>query len=266
MTPLMELVTIDPGLCGLVLTAANKVEHDDMTSIEDPKAAATLLGEIRLNKLAKTLPLIPERHMNVPPLNWSNYWMYLVGVAEVSQFICNYLEFGYLSSGAYTAGMLHDAGKLALLKLHPFGFQAITRYAAEKKISSREAERRHLGCTTRDLGVILAEHMGLPAVYSRVMRWIDHPDQATEHVDLVAMVSLARHVCLMNRVGQSGDPHPDGLGPISGTMAWQVLQPRLFPSFDLKKFEAQAHAYCLNLRQDLSGKVNRKLVLERAVA
>jgi hypothetical protein len=128
------------------------------------------------------------------------------------------------------------------------------------------AERRHIGCTSRELGVLFAEHTGLPAVYTDVIRWVDHPDQATQHTDLTAMVAIARHICLQNRVGQSVETSAEALQPISATPAWQVLQPRVFPSFDLKKFEAQAHAYCLNLRQALTGKTNRKLVVERAVA
>jgi HD-like signal output (HDOD) protein/ActR/RegA family two-component response regulator len=254
MTAVMELVSIDPGLCAQVLTAANKVEHDDMTVIEDPKAAVTMLGEIKLNKLAKALPLAYERHLNQTSLTWASYWMFLVSVAKMSEFICRYLEFTYLSGSAFTAGLMHDLGKLVLLRLHPFGFQAILRYAQEKRLPLHRAEKLHIDCTSRDLGVKFAEATGLPPLYTNVIRWVEQPNLATEHTELVAMVSLARHVALHNRLGHCGDTPGDSSPPIANTPAWRALQPSLFPSFDLKKFEAQAHAYCIELRKELSNR------------
>ena len=103
----------------------------------------------------------------------------------------------------------------------------------------------------------LAETQGLPKVYANVIRWIDTPALATEHMDLIAMVALARHVCMHARVGCSGDT-PAGEGALAATPAWSMLQPRLFPSFDLKKFEVQAHAFCLTVKNELSGQIGER--------
>ncbi len=261
-----ELIGSDPGLCAAVLTAANKVEREDMSVIEDPNTAAGILGEIKLQALAKSLQVCHERHMNLPPLTWTNYWMFLNGVSKVSQFVCNYLEFGYLGSQAQTAGLLHDLGRLVLLKLHPFGFQAMMRYAQEKKIPLHQAEKKHLGVSSRDLGVKFAELTGLPSIYISAIRWAERPDQATSDVDLVAMVSLARHVCLLNRVGYCGDTPGDLSLPLASTAAWRTIQPRIFPSFELRKFEQQAQAFCTELKQELSGKSRMRAMSDRAVA
>jgi HD-like signal output (HDOD) protein len=253
MSQAMDLVASDPGLCAQVLVAANQVEHDDMTAIEDPRAGASFLGELKLHTLGKGLPIACERHINLPPLTWSNYWMFQVAVGRVAQFICTYLEFSYLSGSANTAGLLHDIGKLLLLKVHPAALEAVTRYAREKKVSLPAAERKYLGCTTRELAAHFAQASGLPKVYADVIRWVETPESATENSDLVAMVALARHVCLHAHVGGSGDAGTNGQAAIATTSAWSVLQPRLFPSFEVKKFEVQAHAFCLTLRQELSG-------------
>jgi CheY-like chemotaxis protein/HD-like signal output (HDOD) protein len=253
MSRVMELAHEDPGLCAQILIAANRIEHDDLTSIEDPNTAVTMLGEIKLNSIAKSTLTIDEKYLQVGSLNWASYWMFLIGVAKLAQFISEYLEFRYLSSTAYTAGILHDIGKLLVLRLHPWSFSAIATYAREKKIMLHEAEKRYFGCTSRELAVQFAEQQRLPAVYCNVIRHVDSPEHATEGVELVAMVALARHVCLHNRVGHCGDTPGDASPPISSTQAWQVLHPRLFPSFDLRKFEAHAHAYCRELRMTLIG-------------
>lgn len=253
MSRVMELVQEDPGLCAQVLLAANRLEHDDLTWIEDPRSAVTLLGEIKLNALAKSTLTIDEKFLHVPPLTWANYWMFLIGVAKLSQFICQYMEFTYLAGTAYTAGLLHDLGKLLILKIHPWAFGAMATYAREKKIVLHEAEKRYISTTSRDLAVQFASLNRLPPVYTHVMRYVENPEATAENVELVAMVSLARHVCLHNRVGHCGDTPGDSSPPIANTPAWHVLQPRLFPSFDLRKFEAQAHAYCREMRVTLLG-------------
>lgn len=253
----MELAHDDPGLCVQVLLAANRLQEDELAPIEDPNAAVSRLGEIRLTVIAKTMLTVNEKFLAAPPVNWANYCMFLVGVAKVSQFICNYLEFQYLSATAYTAGLMHDLGRLLLLKLHPWSFIAISNYVRDKRLTLQEGERRFLGCTARDLAVEFAITQKLPPVYVEVMRNVETPEAAKQYAELVAMVSLARHVTLHNRLGNCGDTPGEACPPIASTPAWEVLQPRLFPSFDLRKFEGQAHAYCRELKQTLTGRQTR---------
>jgi HD-like signal output (HDOD) protein/CheY-like chemotaxis protein len=256
----IDLLSSDPGLCAQVLAAANKADHDAMTSIEDPASAATLLGEMKLHTLALALPVAHERHMHLPPLTWPAYWTFQMSVARLSRFICTYLEFDYLAGVAQTAGLLHDLGKLVLLKLHPFGLQAIVRYAREKKVPLAHAERKYLGCTTHDLALAFAEAGGLPSRFVEVIRWIEEPEQAAQHGELVAMVALARHLCIENHMGNWMEP-PRAPVSFAATAAWRALQPRLFPGFDLKKFEAQVHAQCIAMRQEFGGRVRSEALV-----
>lgn len=253
MSQVMDLVASDAGLCAQVLAAANGADHDEMSAIDDPRAAATMLGEIKLHALARALPIAHERHMHLPPLNAAGFSIFQMGVGKVAQFICTYLEMEYLGSQACTAGLVHDLGKLLLLKLHPFGFQAVVRYAREKKVALPVAEQKHLGCTLRELAALFAEKRGLPAPYRDVIRWVGQPDQAGANAELVAIVALARYFCLQHGVGCSGDPAEEPMH-LGSSAAWRVLQPRVFPSFEMKKFEVQAHQYCVSLRHELAGR------------
>jgi DNA-binding response OmpR family regulator/HD-like signal output (HDOD) protein len=266
MSQVMDLVASDPGLAVQILVAANKLEQDDLSSIDDVRTGASLLGEIKLNTLAKTLPVALERHMDLPPLTWPSYWTFQVAVGRVAQFVCTYLEFDYLKSNAYVAGLIHDLGKLLLLRLHPYGLQAIVSHAREKKLALADAERKFLGCTTQDLALHFATTCRLPAVYTHVIRWIDTPALATENMDLVAMVSLARHLCVQAHVGCSGEPARNAASPIASSPAWGVLQQRVFPSFDLKKFEAQSLAFCATLRSELTGQLQERKTLPAEAA
>jgi hypothetical protein len=195
----------------------------------------------------------------LPPLSAASFSIFQLGVAKLAQFICNYLELDHLASQAYTGGLLHDMGKLLLLKLHPFGFQAVVRYAREKKVSLPVAEHKWLGCTVRDLAVHFVETREFPAVYRDVIRHLGHPEAAGEHAELVAIVALARHFCLQQGVGCNGDP-AEAVLHVASTPAWHVLQPRVFPSFEMKKFEVQVHQFCISLRHELAGRTRVAMV------
>jgi HD-like signal output (HDOD) protein/DNA-binding NarL/FixJ family response regulator len=249
-----DLVAKDPALIAQVLIAANHLDHDEMTVIDDPRTAVGLLGNLKLAAMAKTLPVIPERHMHAPPITWVHFWMFQMGVAKLAQFTARYLEFELLASRAHTAGLMQDIGKLILLKLFPFGFPAMVNYAHEHHVPLHEAERKYIGCTTREIGERFARKLGLPGSFCNVIRWTEDPAQAGEDVELVGVVALARDLCLHNHVGFCGDTPKDTVPPLEGTAAWQVLRPRVFPSFNLKKFESDAHALCIELKQNLAGK------------
>lgn len=251
MVQVVDLVSNDPGLAVQILSAANLCEHDEMTAIEDVRAGAGILGEVRLNALSRRLPIAYERHAHVPPFTWANYWKFQAGVARIARFVCTYLDFGYLAGTTYTAGLIHDIGRLLLLHLQPHAFAPIVRYARERKLPLATAERRYLGCTTRDLAARFADLGLLPPVYANVLRWVERPEQAEADTEVVAMVSLARHICIQTQIGTCGDPGTPARLALAATPAWRVLQSRVFP--DVKSFEAQVHAQCQSLRAELNG-------------
>jgi HD-like signal output (HDOD) protein len=194
--------------------------------------------------------------MNVPPCTWTNYWMFQVGVARMARLICRYLEFESLQARAYAAGLMHDLGKLLLVHLHPLGFQAVLDYARRESVPLAFAEQKFFGCTTREIAAHFAEKHGLLPSYVNVMRWVDTPTEATNDVVLVATVSLAHELCRQNGIGWSGDTMGQDARPIAETPAWSILRERVFPSFDLEKFEAEAHAKSRQLKLELQGLAN----------
>ncbi len=257
LSPLMDRAEKDPGLAAQLLMAANLVrpnEANDADPIEDPRLCIGLLGEVRIAAIAGSLLQTEERRMHLPPCTWSHFWMLQIGVARMARYTCHYLEFYSMEARAYTAGLLHDLGKLLLLHLHPHGFAAILDHAQRHTLPLRKVEEMFLGCTTSEIAAYFAEKRGMPKSYCDVMRWAADPALATENAELVAIVALAHDICRQNHVGWSGDtPKKHGLA-LADTPAWQILSPGVFPSFDLTKFEAEVHAECRKLRQELHGR------------
>ena len=258
LAPLMDLAEKDPGLSAHLLVAANlnrRNEELDPEPVENPRLCVGLLGEIKLAAMAGGLLTADSRAMNLPPCSWTNFWLFQVGVARMARYTCRYLEYQSLESRAYVAGLLHDIGKLLFLHLHPFGFQAVIEHAQRANLPIAAAEKLFIGGTTRALAAHFAARHGLLPSYVNVMRWVDEPEGATDDAVLVASVSLARDLCRQNRLGWGGDHRAAGGRPIAETAEWKILSRAIFPSFNLEKFEAEAHAECREIKLELMGKL-----------
>jgi HD-like signal output (HDOD) protein len=256
-SPLMDLVERDPGLSAQLLIAANRVQaHADegASPIDDPRLAVGLLGETRLVALARSLVTVPEPQLRISSnFDWPQFWSFQNGVARLARLTCRSMEFHDLEPVAFTAGMLQGLGKLLLCWMEPVGFYTVLEYARTQQIPLADVERKFLGCTTNELAVHFAERVGLPRPYVNVMRWIDTPAQATEDIELVSVVSLARDFCRHNHLGSCGDPPHQHFPALEESEEWGVLRERVFLGFNMRKFELQAHAECHEARLALQG-------------
>lgn len=254
--PLMDLVARDPGLTAQMLVAANRAHPsaEEFNRIEDARLAVGQLGEVRLQEEARRLVVIDGRTFQLEPaLSWASYWTFQRAVARVAQLLCKELEFYSLEATARTAGQMHDLGILLLARLRPAGFQAILEHARTQRQPLRAVEQLYLGGTTPQLAAAFAEQVGLSRRFKNVLRWVEHPREATEDKPLVAIISLSRALCRENAVGTSGDPFLDHATPLEETPEWAILREGLYPSFNFSQFERKVHAYCEQLSAELSG-------------
>ncbi|AHF92998.1 histidine kinase [Opitutaceae bacterium TAV5] len=247
-----HLVLRDPGLAGQILISANRLNRDDGDAISSLRGAVGWLGNARLQALGRSLVTIDEE--NLAPLSWTQFWMFQVAVAHLAEFVCQALEQEHLARTAYNAGLMHDLGQLVLLKLHPYAFRAITRHARRHEVPRPVAERRFLGCEVREIGEAFALKHGLPAAYTEAIRCADQPENAIRHRDLVAVVALARHLCLRYQIGECGEWTGALARNPEDTTAWPILNERVFPGFNWRRFSLQAHARILRLKNELRGR------------
>jgi CheY-like chemotaxis protein len=252
----MEQVERDPGLAAQVLILANrgrKSEEAGAPPLDDVRLGVELMGELKLASMSRDLVTLEERLLQARPFTWARFWMFQIAVARTARQTCTYLEFHDMAAQAYTAGLLHDLGKLLLAHLYPFGWQAILAYSHQHNVPTAEAERKFIGCTARELADRFAQKHGLPTCYRQVMVCLEKPQEAIGYEELTAVVALARDLCRRNHVGHDGDRPRDHSVSLRETPSWRVLSSRVFPGFDLRKFEAQMHTACQEIKRELHG-------------
>ena len=244
MHPLMDLAERDPGIAFQMLQNANAVRQakkkDFSSFIEDARMCVNFLGEKRLGAVAKGFPRCCESFMYLnEDANWSSHLRFLLATANIAQFTCQEMEFLNIEGSAFMGALLHDIGKLLFLRVQPAGYIPVYLYAQENNVSIEESERLHMGISSRQMAIEFIENKCIPTKYKNVIRWVEQPEQATEDIELVSVVAIARYMCRLCKVGFSGEVSHHELLPLEHTRLWNSIQDRVFPSFNVGNFETQ---------------------------
>jgi putative nucleotidyltransferase with HDIG domain len=125
---------------------------------------------------------------------------------------------------AYSAGLLHDIGKLALRQVMPKSFARIVEEAKSQSRSTCTIERKHLGLDHTTLGKRLAQSWHLPEQITLAI-WLHHSDTMTISQEMgqariAQVVQLADSIARQCDIGRSGSYDlPDRTEQIAQSLA-----------------------------------------------
>jgi len=157
---LAQAVASDQALTAKLLRLANSAYYGYPRKITTVRDAVVLLGfrAVRSAALAScVIDTLPDRAANTDP---QKFWRFSVTVGMLAE-VLSHAHRRHMDE-AFTAGVLHNIGRLALDQHRPRELMAITTLAARKKVSIAQAEMAILGFTDAQLGGALAMHWNLP--------------------------------------------------------------------------------------------------------
>ena len=202
------LIKLDSGLASDTLRLANSAYFSGAMHCDSFTDAIVRLGFREMYRLATTK--IASRWLTNPAegYGWEpgDLYRHSLTVAVGADLLAKKL--GHVTPEiAYTAGLLHDVGKLALAYVCSARFEEIRRYQAEKKCSWREAESALLGYDHTEVAGALLRAWSFPSNLIAVVSFYPRPRlAAAEHRALVTCVHAAKHLalCLGTGVGEDG--------------------------------------------------------------
>ena len=157
---LAQAVASDQALTAKLLRLSNSAYYGYPRKITTVRDAVVLLGfrAVRSAALAScVIDTLPDRPSNTDP---QRFWRFSVTVGMLAE-VLSQAHRRHMDE-AFTAGVLHNIGRLALDQHRPRELMAVTTLAARKKVSIAEAEMAVLGFTDAQLGGALATHWNLP--------------------------------------------------------------------------------------------------------
>ena len=199
---IVDCIRYDQAITAEVLRLCNSAYFGLSRRVNSIDDATRLLGTAKVLQLvmsAHTQALLsrPQEGYGLIP---GALWEHSVAVALGSQHYARHLglhELGQL----FTAGLLHDIGKVVLNEFVAAEFAAIVDLVTRKQMSFLEAEQQVLGYTHPEVGIRLAEVWSLPEDIARCIRYHHTPDDLPEPDAVVDTVHLADATCLLMGIG-----------------------------------------------------------------
>lgn len=147
------LVNADPALTAATLRAANSAYSAPTTRVRTSREAIVRLGtkDTRRIVLAATLETTFD-NLAYAGLDLHELWRHLIGCAIAADDMATA---GAGHSEAFTAGLLHDVGRLAMAEQDPRRYADVAA-AARAGTATLEAERRYFGLTHIEWGQAVA--------------------------------------------------------------------------------------------------------------
>ncbi len=183
----------DQVLSAQTLKLCNSALFSGMVRIETLKEAVLLLGEEMLIKSVITAAVntyFSQTGTSGYSLCRGGLFFHAVSVASAAEEIARRSEISEPGT-AYTAGLLHDIGKVILDQYIADSAPLFFRELSLEHGDSQSAEKEILGITHNEAGGLLAEKWNLPEGISHVIRYHHDPQKKKEHKDLVYIVYLA---------------------------------------------------------------------------
>jgi HD-like signal output (HDOD) protein len=201
---LAQAISADQALSAKMLRLANSAYYGFPRRITTVRDAVILLGfrAVRSATLAScVIDAIPAGRQT----DRTAFWHYAVAVGLLAEMLAHTTRRHH--DEAFTAGVLHNIGRLALSQHRPEGLERARALAQQHDISVHAAEREIFGFTDAELGGGMALVWNFPAELAEAVAR-HHLDPA----DLPDPDSLAGYVVRARLFARSAGIH-DGLEP-----------------------------------------------------
>ncbi len=200
-----KIVAADPAMTAKILHVANSALFGLSQSVTAPSQAVSLLGIETIKALVLSVGIFQRYEGKT-----------MVGVS-VEQVLTHSLQVGQLAAriakresvdkhvaaDAFTAGVLHDMGRVVLAINRPDEYAAVIERSRAEPILLADAETELLGDSHAALGGFLLSLWGLPQSVIETVSW--HHDPAKSHDDRFTSLTA---VCVADAILDDGENGP----------------------------------------------------------
>jgi putative nucleotidyltransferase with HDIG domain len=179
----------DQALSARALRVANSPFYGVRQPIGSIHDAIVVLGFRAVSSLVTTAAL--TNFFKVPELAWfdqSTFWRKSLGTAVCCRKMASLV--GMDPEVGFTAGLLHDIGRLILVVCCPKQYQAVMVWRAEQDCFLFDAEKQILGVSHTQAGEALAKHWNFAPVVRDAIAY-HHTPPASSTATMVDLVHVA---------------------------------------------------------------------------
>ena len=193
-----QVVETDPSLTSRILKMVNSAYYGFQHNVASISQAISILGRNRIHQIligAVLGGVFGNMKNNV--FFMEDYWHQSVKTAILSRLLCKQSAISEQSEALFTAGLLHQIGRLILVQKMPELSMLVQQSIEEGSENIYQAEERIFGYTHCEVGAAFIENWGLPAILVEVTKYHHLPNESEQFEEEVKMVNLARNLSFL---------------------------------------------------------------------
>jgi len=194
----------DPALAGKILKLVNSAYYGLSNKVSSLNQAIVILGFKTVKSVALSASVMGlfKGPKDSGVFDRALFWKHSIACACVARLAAEKSK-GFDPETAFSAGLLHDIGKLVLAHHLPSKADEIVRLAEEKKSSFLDAEREILETDHTEIGRWLADTWDLPGELGEAIG--NHHDlDGAEKKELVAIILFSDYLAKVKGIGAPG--------------------------------------------------------------
>jgi putative nucleotidyltransferase with HDIG domain len=200
---LTRILVQDPGLTSRLLKLANSSFYGLSGRVGSVREALMVLGLATVRNMVlacAVMEKLPGDRCDV--IDGQGLWQHALGTGVAARLLAR--QAGLEPELAFTAGLLHDMGKLVLALYFPEPYRAVLRHQAAEGCLIQEAEQAVLGLDHADVGACVARRWRLPATLADAIAWHHRLQEGTPR--LADLIHVADVLSRDSAIGSPGDP------------------------------------------------------------
>ena len=204
---LARVIEYDPGLTVNVLQLANSAYFGWTRTINTVKEAIARLGTNRVFQMVLCMSVAPlvRKPIKGYDTDSEGLWQHSIATAMCAEQLVEILGLENMEE-AFTAGLLHDMGKIVLGTFVEIDDAPIKEIVTSDGLSFNEAEQMVLGIDHAEVAAELLRAWNLPESTVASARWHHQPRNAPEeYQQLVDLIHVADFLCLNFGFGVGND-------------------------------------------------------------
>jgi HD-like signal output (HDOD) protein len=183
-----ELIASDATFTARLLRLVNSCEFALTCSVNNVQQAISLLGVERTRQVVVSHATAKYALGPLRSAELRRCWQHTVATAVLADYIANCAE--AFTDIAFTAGIIHDIGRLGLLLQYPRQYEQIISTAAERCLDLLDFEREEFGMDHAEAGRLLVNRWNLSPELAMVAGRHHDACEGAE-LDLIRIIHVA---------------------------------------------------------------------------
>tara|TARA_B100000686_G_C16676989_1_gene909696 strand:- start:178 stop:1023 length:846 start_codon:yes stop_codon:yes gene_type:complete len=188
---IVKIIQYDPSMVLSVLKVANSPLYGCSAKISSLQQAADLLGTGAIKDIILRTPILenPALDQKKTSIDLKSLWLHCRLTAAISGALARLMG-GLEPDICFTAGLIHEAGLIALAAYYPQELVAAFETAHAENIRLVDAEKKFFGFNSYNVSMTLIAAWNFPESFSHLYTTDDKSGLASKEFALVALAKL----------------------------------------------------------------------------